>query len=256
MPAALPASAPFSGDDAAALDQVIGRSSPTQRAWLAGFLAGLDANAGTAPANDAKPSEPITIVYASESGNSERVAHDLAKAARRRGAEAVRRRHGRPRRGDARGGGASRDHRRDLGRGRAARPREARLRRADGGGRPPAGRRPVRRARARRHVLCRVLRDREADRRAPRRAWRHPHRRPDRPRPRLRRTRRRLGRGTRSTRSRRRARPATSSPSIFPRAGPRMRAASRSRRRSSTTSTSTPRAPTRRRFTSRLVLTR
>ena len=33
----------------------------------------------------ARPAEPLTIVYASESGNSEKLANDLAKAARKNG---------------------------------------------------------------------------------------------------------------------------------------------------------------------------
>ena len=37
------------------------------------------------PAAPARPAEPLTIVYASESGNSEKLAGDLAKAARKNG---------------------------------------------------------------------------------------------------------------------------------------------------------------------------
>src|SRR5262249_29851969 len=59
----------------------------TQRAWLAGFLAGVEASHGTVPVPAAPPvaAEPINIVFASESGNSERLAADLAKAARKNG---------------------------------------------------------------------------------------------------------------------------------------------------------------------------
>ena len=39
----LPNSAPFAPEHIAALDQVIGAASVVQRAWLSGFLAGLDA---------------------------------------------------------------------------------------------------------------------------------------------------------------------------------------------------------------------
>ena len=62
-----------------------------QRAWLAGFLAGLDAQQGGAAANDALPAaapqkaEPLTILYATESGNSEKLAGDVAKSARKLG---------------------------------------------------------------------------------------------------------------------------------------------------------------------------
>ena len=66
------------------------RQRAVQRAWLAGFLAGLDAQPGAA-ANDAlpaaapQPAEPLTILYATESGNSEKLAGDVAKAARKLG---------------------------------------------------------------------------------------------------------------------------------------------------------------------------
>ncbi|MFC6791534.1 sulfite reductase flavoprotein subunit alpha [Methylobacterium komagatae] len=86
--ALLPRTAPFGDGERASLDAVLVNASPVQRAWLAGFLAGLDAAGGqpqsaTAPA--AKASEPLTIIYASESGNSEKLAGDVAKLARKQG---------------------------------------------------------------------------------------------------------------------------------------------------------------------------
>ena len=42
-PTTLPNTAPFAPEQIAALDQVIGAASVVQRAWLSGFLAGLDA---------------------------------------------------------------------------------------------------------------------------------------------------------------------------------------------------------------------
>src|ERR1051325_10638455 len=83
----IPKTAPFADEEIDLLNRVVGTASPVQRAWLAGFLAGLDAS-GTAlpqPAAPARPAEPITIVYASESGNSEKLANDMAKAARKNG---------------------------------------------------------------------------------------------------------------------------------------------------------------------------
>src|SRR5262249_15688280 len=67
------------------LNSVVGPASQIQRAWLAGFLAGLDAAspAVVQPAAPARPAEPLTIVYASESGNSEKLAGDMAKLARK-----------------------------------------------------------------------------------------------------------------------------------------------------------------------------
>lgn len=86
-PAFLPRTAPFGDDDIASLERVLGGASPVQRAWLSGFLAGLDAGAAPVvlPAEAARPAEPLTILFASESGNSERLAGDVAKLARKSG---------------------------------------------------------------------------------------------------------------------------------------------------------------------------
>ena len=84
----IPKTAPFAEEEIDLLNRVVGTASPVQRAWLAGFLAGLDASGAAVmphPAAPARPAEPLTIVYASESGNSEKLASDLAKAARKNG---------------------------------------------------------------------------------------------------------------------------------------------------------------------------
>jgi sulfite reductase (NADPH) flavoprotein alpha-component len=82
----IPKTAPFAEEEITVLNRVVGPASPTQRAWLAGFLAGLDAaTAATQPTVGAQPTEPLTILYATESGNSERLASDMAKAARKMG---------------------------------------------------------------------------------------------------------------------------------------------------------------------------
>ncbi|MBI4365622.1 MAG: flavodoxin domain-containing protein [Deltaproteobacteria bacterium] len=84
--ATIPKTAPFSEEDVALLNRVVGPASPIQRAWLAGFLAGVESVAGVAqPAAPARPAEPLTIVYASESGNCEKLANDFAKSARKNG---------------------------------------------------------------------------------------------------------------------------------------------------------------------------
>ena len=86
--ALLPRTAPFGDTERASLDAVLGAATPVQRAWLAGFLAGIDAAGGQPAAQPAAPpkaSEPLTILYASESGNSERLAGDAAKLARKEG---------------------------------------------------------------------------------------------------------------------------------------------------------------------------
>jgi len=87
----IPKTAPFAAEEIDALNSVVGGATPIQRAWLAGFLAGLDAQNGGVAANDALPAaapqaaEPLTILYATESGNSEKLAGDVAKAARKLG---------------------------------------------------------------------------------------------------------------------------------------------------------------------------
>jgi len=84
--ATIPRTAPFTEEDVALLNRVVGPASPIQRAWLAGFLAGVESVSGQAqPAAPARPAEPLTIVYASESGNCEKLANDMAKAARKNG---------------------------------------------------------------------------------------------------------------------------------------------------------------------------
>ena len=86
----IPKTAPFADEEIDLLNRVVGTATPVQRAWLAGFLAGLDASTGGAhaalqPVAPARPAEPLTIVYASESGNSEKLAGDIAKFARKSG---------------------------------------------------------------------------------------------------------------------------------------------------------------------------
>ncbi|HEV2545016.1 MAG TPA: flavodoxin domain-containing protein [Methylobacterium sp.] len=89
--ALLPRTAPFGDQERAHLDAALGAATPIQRAWLTGFLAGLDAAAGqpaaavAAPASPPKAAEPLTILFASESGNSEKLASDVSKLARKQG---------------------------------------------------------------------------------------------------------------------------------------------------------------------------
>jgi sulfite reductase (NADPH) flavoprotein alpha-component len=82
----IPKTAPFAEEEIEILNRVVGPARPAQRAWLSGFLAGLDAAATVPqPAVVAQFAEPLTILYASESGNSERLASDMAKSARKMG---------------------------------------------------------------------------------------------------------------------------------------------------------------------------
>src|SRR6185312_2924070 len=84
----IPKTAPFAEEEINLLNRVVGPATAVQRAWLAGFLAGLDASqlgSLAQPAAPARPAEPLTIVFASESGNSEKLAGDVAKQARKLG---------------------------------------------------------------------------------------------------------------------------------------------------------------------------
>jgi len=77
----IPKSAPFQEDEIDLLNRVVGpqarRSAPGSRVSLAGATSIANVPQPAAPA---RPAEPLTIVFASESGNCERLAGDLAKA--------------------------------------------------------------------------------------------------------------------------------------------------------------------------------
>jgi sulfite reductase (NADPH) flavoprotein alpha-component len=86
----LPRNAPFLPEDIDLLNKVVARTTPQQRSWLAGFFAGFEAAQGAAaqPLAAAKPRAPLTILYASESGNSESLANKAKKAAQKHGLDA------------------------------------------------------------------------------------------------------------------------------------------------------------------------
>lgn len=87
----LPKNAPFSPEDIDALNSVVARTTPQQRAWLAGFFAGFEAaqSAGQPQAvAPPKPRQPLTILYASESGNAEALAMRAKKGAQKHGLDA------------------------------------------------------------------------------------------------------------------------------------------------------------------------
>jgi sulfite reductase (NADPH) flavoprotein alpha-component len=85
----LPPTAPFRPEEIAALNGVIAKTTPEQRAWLSGFLAGFQA--ATAPgATAATPGAtakkvPLLILFATESGNGETLAASVRKAAQKLG---------------------------------------------------------------------------------------------------------------------------------------------------------------------------
>jgi sulfite reductase (NADPH) flavoprotein alpha-component len=85
--APIPKTAPFAEEEIELLNRVVGAASATQRAWLAGFLAGLEASGAPVQSAAEAPAaaEPLTILFATESGNSEKLASDIAKLARKNG---------------------------------------------------------------------------------------------------------------------------------------------------------------------------
>jgi sulfite reductase (NADPH) flavoprotein alpha-component len=85
-PSTIPKSAPFAEDEIEVLNRVVASASPTQRSWLVGFLAGVESVSDTPQlAALQRPAEPLIILFASESGNCEKLASDMAKAARKQG---------------------------------------------------------------------------------------------------------------------------------------------------------------------------
>ncbi|MDA8249818.1 MAG: flavodoxin domain-containing protein [Rhodospirillales bacterium] len=82
----LPATAPFAADQITYLNRVMKSITASQRQWLSGFLAGLEAaNAPPAPAAPPARKLPLTILYATESGNAESLAGRARGVAARAG---------------------------------------------------------------------------------------------------------------------------------------------------------------------------
>jgi sulfite reductase (NADPH) flavoprotein alpha-component len=85
----LPDTAPFAPEHIDALNAVMARTSAEQRQWLSGFLAGYHAATAGAPlatpAAAPRARVPLTILYATESGNAEGIGADLKKAAGKQG---------------------------------------------------------------------------------------------------------------------------------------------------------------------------
>ena len=84
--ARLPDNAPFPPDAIAVLNRVIEGASAAQRSWLSGFLAGIEAAQTQAtPAAPPASRTPLTILFATESGNSEALAQRAKKDAAKLG---------------------------------------------------------------------------------------------------------------------------------------------------------------------------
>ena len=84
--ARLPDNAPFPADAIAVLNRVIAGTTAVQRSWLSGFLAGIEAaNPVAAAAAPPAAKQPLTILFATESGNAEALAAKAKKDAARLG---------------------------------------------------------------------------------------------------------------------------------------------------------------------------
>ena len=85
QPLLLPAGAPFGADQISALNSVFSASTAEQRAWLSGFLSGVQAANAPAPAAPPRTRAPLTILFGTESGNAEALAARARKAAAKLG---------------------------------------------------------------------------------------------------------------------------------------------------------------------------
>lgn len=86
----IPSNAPFSPEQATWLNQFLPGLAPEQVTWLEGFISGLrtgQSAPAAVPASAAKSPE-LTILYGTESGNSEGLADQTAKAAKNYGFKA------------------------------------------------------------------------------------------------------------------------------------------------------------------------
>jgi len=82
----LPEHAPFNPDQRYALNSIISGLNPIQRGWLSGFLANaVPTAAATTPISAGK----LTVLYGTESGNSESLADRAVKEAKKCGFKAV-----------------------------------------------------------------------------------------------------------------------------------------------------------------------
>lgn len=82
----LPEHAPFTPEQRQAIASLVSGLDPVQRGWLSGFLA---ASGTAAPVSAPAAATKLTVLYGTESGNSEVLADRTAKEAKKRGFQAV-----------------------------------------------------------------------------------------------------------------------------------------------------------------------
>ena len=86
----LPEHAPFPSDQRAALDSLIASLNATQKSWLSGFLAASGQASPSVPIPAVtQPGARLTVLYGTESGNSETLADRAVKTAKSRGFSAT-----------------------------------------------------------------------------------------------------------------------------------------------------------------------
>lgn len=83
----LPESSPFSPDQRKSLDSLLAGFDALQRGWLSGFLA--SGSTAVAPAVAPAAAAKLTVLYGTESGNSEELADRTVKEAKKKGFKAV-----------------------------------------------------------------------------------------------------------------------------------------------------------------------
>lgn len=81
----LPEHAPFSSEQRRLIDGLLAGFTPTQRSWMAGFLSAETGLVAPKAAVPAAGGIKLSIIYGSESGNSEKLADLTAKEAKKRG---------------------------------------------------------------------------------------------------------------------------------------------------------------------------
>jgi len=81
----IPDHAPFSQAERAAFNQLLATLKPEQSLWLSGFFAGVSSSSLPAAAATAAPKPELTILYGTESGNSEKLADETGKLAAKAG---------------------------------------------------------------------------------------------------------------------------------------------------------------------------
>ena len=70
----------------AQLNKLTGNLSPTQQSWLGGYLTGMAAQGGIAPATPEEGGDHVlTILYGSQTGNARSIAEELNEAAHAEG---------------------------------------------------------------------------------------------------------------------------------------------------------------------------